>query len=247
VWYNLSKEIMEETKMVYEVPFYIGYSKVGADLAITDRALLEILEDAAVMHATEVGDGMKVSPGRWFLTAWRVEILSRPRHEDRVRVETWCRAMRGASSSREFAVYGEDGTLLVRALSNWARVDKDTHALLRVNPELAAAYAPECERTNVGEPWIGRIATEGEWLAERSYTVERTVIDANRHMNNVYYADVAALSLPEDAAYGAFRIYYRRPALLGETLLCRRLAHEEGTLVLLLGEDETQVAQILYT
>ena len=101
--------------MVYEAPFYIGYSKVGADLAITDRALLEILEDAAVMHATEVGDGMKVSPGRWFLTAWRVEILSRPRHEDRVRVETWCRAMRGASSSRDPIFISCQRSLLIRS------------------------------------------------------------------------------------------------------------------------------------
>lgn len=233
--------------MVYAAPFYIGYSKVGADLALTDRALLEMLEDVAVMHATEVGDGMKVSPGRWFLTAWQVKILARPRHEDRVRVETWCRAMRGASSSREFAVYGEDGALLVRALSNWARVDKDTHALSRITPDLAVAYGPEGERTNMGEPWIPRISAEGETQRERTFRVERNVIDANGHMNNVYYADVASLSLPEAAAYGEFRIYYRRPALLGEELTCRLMTHGEGTLVLLLGEDGGQVAQILYS
>ena len=73
------------------------------------------------------------------------------------------------------------------------------------------------------------------------------MIDANRHMNNVYYLDVGSLCLPEEAEYGEFRIYYRRPALLGESLLCRRILHEEGTLVLLLAEDGAQVAQILYS
>ena len=154
--------------MVFEASFYIGYSKVGADLAVTDRALLEILEDAAVMHATAVGDGLSVSRGRWFVTAWWVKILSRPRHEETVTVKTWNRAMRGASSSREFAVVGEEGELLAVALSNWARVDKDTHALSRITPDLAAAYASEGELTNMGDPWIPRISTEGESLAERS-------------------------------------------------------------------------------
>ena len=233
--------------MVYAASFYIGYSKVGADLTLTDRALLEILEDAAVMHASSVGDGIQTSQGRWFVTAWWVRILARPRHEETVTVKTWNRAMRGASSSREFAVVGEDGTLLVSALSNWARVDKDTHALSRITPDLAAAYASEGELTNMGEPWIPRIATEGEAEAERRFTVERNLIDANRHMNNVYYLDVGALLLPEEAKYRDVRIYYRRPALLGEDLLCRRIARVEGTLVLLLAEDGAQVAQILFS
>ena len=206
--------------MVFSEKFYVGYSDITPKEELSDGALLKILENVAVMHASSVRDGLKDSSGRWFLTAYHVKLHRRPLHEERVTAHTWSRVMRGASSSREFEVYGEDGALAATALSNWARVDKDTGRLQKIPAHLYGAYESEPDRTNFPAPWIERMPEEpSEYVKEQVFTVNRNYVDANHHMNNVYYYKLASLLLPDDC-YDKVRelfIWYRKAIPGGAT------------------------------
>ena len=215
--------------MKFSEKFYVGYSDITPQEELSDGSLLKILENVAVMHASSVHDGLKDSSGRWFLTAYHVKLHHRPLHEERVTAETWSRVMRGASSSREFALYGEDGTLAATALSNWARVDQSTGRLQKIPASLYEAYGSEPESEAFPDPWIERVPEEpAEYEKELSFTANRNYVDANRHMNNVYYYKLASLLLSDEEyeQVREFYIWYRQAIPYGTHF--RALLHRAG-------------------
>lgn len=210
--------------MVYSEKFYIGFSDVGSDLGILNSAILRLFEDVCCLHGESIGDGFSDSPGRWFLTAYRVKVIRRPKYGEWVTAKTWSREMKGVSASREFEIYGADGKPAVIALSNWARMNTAIGKLERMSDEAFAKYESEPERHNFIEPWIQKLRTTGEAEFSREYFVDRTLIDPNRHMNNVYYLDLALRTLPEEVydlgEANEFEVTYRKAIAYGETVVC---------------------------
>ncbi len=210
--------------MVYSAKFYVGFSDVNPDLGLSNASFLKLFENVCCMQGEAVGDGFKDTPGRWFVTAYRVKIFRRPEYNEIVTALTWSRETKGVAASREFEIRDENGTLLAVALSNWARMNTETGRLERMSPEAFARYESEPERHNFDEPWLTKLRDGGEPEYIKSFHVGRSLVDPNRHMNNVRYLDVAAETLP-DGAYGnseanEFEITYRKAVPLGETVDC---------------------------
>ena len=79
-----------------------------------------------------------------------------------------------------------------------------------------------------------RMAEDMEELPER-VTVQAGMLDMNRHMNNAWYAHLAAERLPEGFGYSRLSVEYKRPAQLGDRLTVKRaLDEQEATLAFLL-------------
>lgn len=216
--------------MVYSEKFYVGFSDVSPDLEISNTAILKLFENVCCLHGSAVGDGIEHSDGRWFLTAYHVKVLKRPRYEDWVTARTWSREMKGVSASREFEIRGEDGKLQVVALSNWARINISTGKLERMSPEAFARYESEPERHNFDEAWVSKAHDINDYSLEREFFIDRNLIDPNRHMNNVYYLDLALRTIPEDVYLRGdtdeFTITYRKAIAYAETVKC--LYHEDA-------------------
>lgn len=210
--------------MVFKENFYIGYSDVSKAFTATNTAILKIFENVSCMHSTLVGDGMKTSESRWFLKAYHVKIHKRASHEERVTACTWSRTAKGVSASREFEIYTEDGELAVTALSNWVRVNAATLKPERVSEETLNIYESEPDRSNFSSAWIDKVKECDGYDLEREFCIDRNFIDANNHMNNVFYLDLANLVLPEEV-YGKgecneFEIMYRKAIRYGEKVKC---------------------------
>ena len=210
--------------MVVEEKFYVGYSDINREMALSNTSLLKFFENMACIHGAIAGESIKTSSVRWFLTAYHVCVHKRPEIEERVNVRTWSREMRGASACREFEVYNEQGELCVTAISNWARTDAVTQRIERATPEVAAKYESERDRSNFDKPWIAKMVEPEIYACEKEFTVERNFIDVNNHMNNVFYLDLAELVLP-DEVYAKeesreFEIAYRQAIKYGETVKC---------------------------
>ncbi len=234
--------------MVVEEKFYIGYSDINRDKMLSNTAMLKIFEDMATMHGSLAGESIKTSPIRWFLTSYHIKVHRRPTIEDKITARTWSREIRGVSACREFEIVGQNGEVLVTALSNWARINSVTARLERAAPEVLAAYGSEKERTNFPYVWAAKLNEGKNILAERDFTVERNFIDINDHMNNIHYLELAYLTLPEKV-YSAgesdeFKIYYRQASRLGEKLKCAYSADDVAHTVTVKGEDGTLRAVI---
>ena len=210
--------------MVYKEKFYIGYSDINKDFKASNTALLKLFENVSCMHSTAIGDGMKTSESRWFLKAYHVKIHKRAEHEELVTASTWSRTIKGATAAREFEIHTENGELSVTALSNWARVNGTTFRPERIDSEVFAAYGSEPERTNFESPWLDKLKAPEEYSYEKEFYIDRNFIDANNHMNNVFYMDLAAIALPEEiyqkGECSEFEIMYRKSIGYGETVKC---------------------------
>lgn len=234
--------------MVYTQQFYVSYSDVDTRLQLSNRGLLRYFEDIASMHGTAVGDSPLTSPYRWVLLSYHVRVHSRPIYAQQVTVKSWNRAVKGVTSCREFELYDAAGNLAVTAISNWVRVDAATGKLQRLGEAVAEQYGSE-DRGNFDSPWIPKRKEPAVYDEEKQYFIDRNFIDANHHMNNVYYLDLAECALPQ-AVYDRgscdiFSIYYRKAVLYGEQVTCCYAAEEAGDTVAVKG-PEGDVRAVVY-
>ena len=210
--------------MVYSEKFYVGFSDVGPDLKITNASILRLFENASCLQGEAVGDGYHDSFGRWFLTAYSVKVFKRPEYNDFVTVNTWSRELKGFTASREFELYGADGSLAAVALSNWARMNTAVGKLERMAPEVFARYESEPLRHNFDDAWLPKLRDCSDYSIEREITAGRLLIDPNGHVNNVRYLDIASEIIPEDVykkgEADRFEITYRKAIAYGETVRC---------------------------
>lgn len=217
--------------MVFEDKFYIGYSDVNKSFCLSNAAILRIFEDVAYMHSEAVGDGINDTLLRWYLRSYHVKVINRPPHGERITARTWSRSVKGVSASREFELYTENGELAVIALSNWARINGQTLKPERIADSLAGQYGSEPERTNFGGAWTGKIKEPEEFFCGREFFVDRNFIDANDHMNNVFYLELVNNTLPEELYKNGepqeFEIAFKKAAAYGETLDCS-LSERDG-------------------
>ena len=177
--------------MIVTENFYIGYRDIYKNLTITNTAILNIFEDIAGMHAKKAGEDLKTSSTTWVLTGYKVKINKRPEFEDRVVVHTWPTSMKNITAAREFEILNENGEVLITGLSNWAHIDLKTKKLTKVTQELAEGYGLEENKTNFNELKLKKIEEPESYKYEKSYVIDWNWIDANEHMNNIYYMELA--------------------------------------------------------
>ena len=210
--------------MIVEHKYFVGYQYVDAKFKLKNSAMLGMFEDLACIHGGIAGEDVRYAPTAWILTAYKIDIKRRPMYGECVTVRTWSRNLRGFLAFREFEIRDEAGELLVAALSEWAHLQKADGKPARVTPELEAAYESEPERTNFAGVRLRNTKEPEQYEGELEYTVGRNWIDANRHMNNIYYAELAEAALPDSvfesiSDYG-FEIYYRKEIKYGQKVRC---------------------------
>ncbi len=235
--------------MIVEERFFVGYQYVGADLKITNSSILRLLEDMACYHGMLAGEDIRTSPTAWLLSAYKVIVKRRPEYNERIVVRTWSRECRNFFACREFEILNEAGETLVCAISEWAHYNKVEGKLEKVSDELREAYRSEPDRTNFGPFRTKRLKEPESYISESEFTIGRNWIDSNKHMNNVYYLDLAEMSLPDELADGCdadeFEIFYRQQIKCGDKVKCKMADTPENVQVSVVSEDgETLHAQI---
>ncbi len=231
--------------MVVKHEYFVGYQYIDTDYKIKNSALLSMFEDLACIHGTRAGEDIRTAPTVWLLSAYKVKIIRRPEYGEYVEASTWSRGMRGVLAQREFEIRSKTGELLICALSEWAHVFK-VGGPARVTPELDAAYESEPEHTNFSGARLRPPRECTEYESEMNFTVGRIFIDVNDHMNNVHYAEMSELILPDIAlADYDFEIYYRKEIKCGETVVLRRSSGENSHTVTVVSADGATLHSII--
>jgi len=238
--------------MVYSNKFYIGYSDITKSFGLSDTSILKLFENIASMHSKIANDDITQSDSRWFLTGYKVKINKRPAYGQYVSINTWSREMKGIQASREFEIYDEAGELCIRGLSNWVRINIKTGRLERITQEVYDAYQSEPEKTNFGSSWLEKLKEPETSDFEKEFHIERNFIDANNHMNNVYYMDLATIILPEELYQNKeikeFEIMYKSAIKYDETVNCsfaNSLEQENCSFVTIKSQDKSDLKAII--
>jgi len=194
----------------------IAYTDVKPDFTIQLRALLRLLQEAAVAHSEQVGLGSRelLNAGTvWVLNKMVVVIDRLPRYREAVRVETWHRGSRGFRAYRDFEVFA--GTeRIVAATSLWLYFDLSAKRLQRIPAEMSQAYTEEEKDAGCGDldRWKPVDATESAF--EVAFETRSSDFDPLGHVNHTVYFDMLETAAERvwgpEAALRRLRIHFQK-------------------------------------
>ena len=235
--------------MVIKDTFYIGYRDIDTNLKIKNSAILNLFEDIAGIHANLVGEGLKESETTWLLTGYKVKILKRPEYGDKVEVHTWGTEIKSITASREFEVRSPSGELLIIGLSNWVHINLKSKKIEKVSEKIAQAYQIEPERTNFNEYKLKKLIQTEDFKYQKEYTIDWNWIDANNHMNNIFYLDLAEMVLPDELskanAFCSFEVMYKKEIKYKDKVKCVYSEEEGACTIVIKNEDLSEIHSII--
>lgn len=184
----------------YVLPLTIASYDIGADDRLRLSAVLRYQQEAGERHLTPGGMGWNalMQHGIAFVASrWRAQIHRLPSMGESVTLTTWHRERKGPRFFRCYEWRDAQGALLIEGVMQFALVSTEDHRLLRGTEFDAFGVADQPHRTvSCGDPsrWTLPPMTDAD-----TYTVRRSDIDRNGHLNNTRYADLLTDVLPMDA------------------------------------------------
>ena len=220
----------------------IKYLDIGRNNKLSNKAIINYMQDIAISHADSLGNGVNNSEKThtaWILLNWKIKVFDRPKCEEIIKINTWPRTMERFYSWRDFELYNEDKKLAI-ATSKWILVNTETGKIERISEELKQKYTlkEEC----VFEGQIEEKLKEPEdMVLMYEETIGRTKMDTNNHLNNLYYLDYAIESLPEEvyqnSIFNNIEIMYKKEIKYKDKIKCFYKYENNEHIVAIKNED----------
>jgi len=238
--------------MIYQEKVKIGLKDIWKGKEVSNRAILEYLENAAAYHSDSVGYGINTSEEThlsWILLDWKVKVIKRPEYGQTLDIHTWSRAIVKCYAYRDFEVYNENHELCVIASSKWLLINNQTGKIAKVQAEMADKYQSEIDKTVFKEKEIEKIKAPENYKSSIIYEAKRKDIDIIGHMHNLYYLDIAYETLPEEIyqqrPFNSVRIMYKKEIKLGDIIKCNYSYENNKHIVVIQSQDEKTLHAII--
>jgi len=215
---------MENRK--YKMEFEVHYHEVNPYERATPLTILHYLEDAAISHSESVGQGierLKAQKQAWILNEWHLQMDRYPVLGEKVMIETWSAGFERFYGTRDFLITDKHQKIIGRATSLWIFYNTERKRPSRIPPDFLEAYGVDLTRAikePLGQYQIEEGDQEGE--IEQIFTVRRSDIDTNGHVNNANYLQWMLEVVPEDIYLNyhlaALKITYKKAATYGSSI-----------------------------
>jgi acyl-ACP thioesterase len=184
-----------------EDKFVVRTYDCGADGKIRIVSLMQYLQEAAALHAEQLGFGferLSELGTYWVLSNIRVEIAGLPRWNEQVTIRTWPSGYSRLIATREFVGRGRNDDELFRAGSEWMVFDKQ-----RSRPKNLFHLDLGLPKTGPKalEAKLKRLEPHDDYSPAYHVLVPSSSIDLNGHVNNTEYVRWGA-----DALSRAFKL-----------------------------------------
>lgn len=233
--------------MIVEQEYSIKLSEINRENEATNKAILGILEDVGGIHSNIAGFGLldiTHTHLSWVLLDWKVQIIRRPKYNEKIIAKTWSKESIKFYAYRDFEIYDTKGNVIVKAITKWVLINIQTEKLTRITPEILGKYEPELEKTVFENEDIEKVREPEKIISEVDYKVKRADIDVNNHMHNLNYLELVNEALPEEIYYGRelnnIRISYKKEIKLGETVKCQ-YSFENGKHIITVRSEDKKV------
>ena len=130
----------------------------------------------------------------WVLSRICFELDRLPKEYEQITLHTWINDYNRLSSTRNFALYDEEGNEFGRAVSQWCMLDYSTRMPVDMSIMAAAHEGHMVDAPSPCERPRRLAAIDGEPIAQ--HKVVYSDIDFNRHMNTMRYIDIIFDSMP---------------------------------------------------
>ena len=211
--------------MEYRMQTEVNVHDVDYNGVAKTSSIMRYIQTAAQSQLTEGGmsyDNLKKNNRAFILSRVKLEVLKPLRAGTPLTAITYPCESRGYSFLRCYELES-DGEVVARAISIWALIDTESHALVRVNDfELGLPTLPPNELVLRAMRLPSTLTDIG------GYGVHYGDVDQNRHMNNTKYPDMYSNFLPlQGKMIRSITINYSNEAQIGEKLRVQR-AEEDG-------------------
>ncbi len=199
---------------ILEYKTHIRLNDVNENNQLSDKGILNILSEAAGVHSEKVGYSLNDTEKTgfsWMLLYWKVKVIKRPRWNTEITIKTWAREFLKVSSWRDFEGYDSEGNLILIGTTEWVLIDAKNHSIAKIPDELKESYKVVSKKV-FEEEITGKLKQEESMEKIYEYTAARRDIDANHHVNNVNYLELAYNVFPDDMNidFDNLEIYYKK-------------------------------------
>ena len=184
--------------------------------------LMNILQDIADDNAASLGFGLDfcIQNGMtWVGSNYILEIERLPKIHENIVIETWPSAKNKLSAYRDFEIFGEDGTSIIRATSQWILINIEKKRPVSVLDNLPIQDVVNERAVNTDFPKMESI----ERIDDRfKFRVRFDDIDLNKHINNAVYILWATEAVEPDFRLNhnpaKISINFRKEGYMGEKI-----------------------------
>ena len=213
--------------MEYRMKCEVDVHDVDYNGVAKTSSIMKYIQTAAQYQLTESGmsyDSLKKNNRAFILSRVKLEVLRPLRAYAPLTAITYPCESRGYSFLRCYALES-DGEIVARAISVWALIDTESHALVRVNDfDLGLPTLPKNDLV------LAAMKLPSNLIDVGGYGVHYGDVDQNRHMNNTKYPDMYSNFLPlQGKMIRSITINYSNEAQMGEKLRVQR--GEEGGII----------------
>ncbi len=207
--------------VLLEKDYYLRISDFDRYGRLLASSVLDIFQDIAASHATDLGIGfnaMSANETLWVLSKVKFEIYKQPSTYQTVHVKTWPLQPDRIVCTREYLITDMNGEILVKGSSEWVVINSITRKLVTV-----ADIFPIKEGFITEKSFEGKIKKIQDFeLNSEPYTVKTTFCDCdiNGHVNNTKYANYVfnAINLSENESIKTFQVDYIQEVVSGTEL-----------------------------
>lgn len=206
--------------MEYRMKTEVDVHDVDFNGVAKTSSIMKYIQTAAQCQLTEGGmsyDNLREKGRAFILSRVKLEILKPLLTYTPLTAVTYPCESRGYSFLRCYALES-DGEIVARAISVWALVDTETHALVKVSDfDLGLPTLP------LNDLVLRAMKMPADMTDIGGYGVHYGDVDRNMHMNNTKYPDMYSNFLPlEGRMIRSITINYSSEAKIGEKLRVQR-------------------------
>lgn len=207
---------------MYSFTSRIRFSECDSDGKLAVTSLLDYFQDCSTFQSEDLGIGVKPLHKRgtmWVVNSWQIDIIRLPELGDVVETATVPYDIKGFFGKRNFFMTDPSGKFLAKADSLWTYISKEKGTPERIPADILDGYRmePKLEMDYQGRK-IACPRDDDSGEACEKIMITEHLLDANHHVNNGRYVELAAGLVPEVKEIGRLRVEYRKQAYRGDIL-----------------------------
>lgn len=238
--------------MIFKGEFKIDIRDIDLENKLTNRAIMNYMEDMACRHSDEAGYGINdISKTKriWLLLDWKLKVFDRPKYGDAIKVYTWSKGIERCYAYRDFEIYDSKENLIAIASTKWILMDSENFKLVKAEEGMASKYNEELGRKVFEKEELNKLIEPEQYISEMECKIRKTDTDMNNHVHNLNYLDLAYEILPYNISncqqFENVRITYKKEIKAGSTVKLKYSKQEDKNIVVIKNIEETCIHSII--
>lgn len=208
---------------MFSVSYRIGASALCGRKTLRYSAIVDYMQDCSVFHLLTL-DALQKHFKEYnigmYVVSRQIDIFRLPYYAENITLSTYVYECKQLYGFRNTMIYGENGDLCAVCFGAGAFIDMDSKKPVKIPVEVLQSI-PIYEKAEmeylprkIAIPDTASGVAQGEPVKVVKYH-----IDANEHVNNARYVDIAEEAIELGSDVKRIRLDFRTPAKLGDTII----------------------------